>query len=168
MLFMDVLPLLKKEMQEEAATTRKMLERIPTDKLSWKPHDKSMSMQNLAVHIAELPSWVTMALTTNELDFAAMDYSPTVVEDTGDIVKLFEKSLAEGLASLDKANEDDLLPVWVMRSGEKIHATMTKYEVIRHAFAQTTHHRAQLGVYLRLLNVPIPGSYGPSADENNF
>ncbi len=97
-----------------------------------------------------------------------MDYKPTQVSSAKDIVQLFDKSLAAGIASLDKAKEEDLLPTWTMRSGEKIHGVMTKYEVIRHAFAQTTHHRAQLGVYLRLLNIPIPGSYGPSADEPNF
>jgi uncharacterized damage-inducible protein DinB len=165
---MDILPLLKKEMEQEAATTRKILERIPTDKLGWKPHEKSMTMQNLAVHIAELPSWVSMAFNTSELDFAAMDYTPTEVSNSGDIIALFEKSLASGLESLSKAKEEDLLPIWTMRSGEQIHATMTKYEVVRHAFAQTTHHRAQLGVYLRLLHIAIPGSYGPSADEMNF
>jgi uncharacterized damage-inducible protein DinB len=165
---MDILPLLKKEMEQEAAITRKILERMPTDKLGWKPHEKSMTMQNLAVHIAELPSWVSMAFNTSELDFAVMDYTPTEVSNSGDIIALFEKSLASGLDSLSKAKEEDLLPIWTMRSGEQIHATMTKYEVVRHAFAQTTHHRAQLGVYLRLLHIAIPGSYGPSADEMIF
>lgn len=155
-------------MEQEAAITRKILERIPTDKLGWKPHEKSMTMQNLSVHIAELPSWVSMAFNTSEVDFAAMNYTPTEVSNSGDIIALFEKSLASGLESLSKAKEEDLLPIWTMRSGEQIHATMTKYEVVRHAFAQTTHHRAQLGVYLRLLHIAIPGSYGPSADEMNF
>ncbi len=165
---MDIIPLLKKEMQEEAVATRKMLERIPDDKLSWKPHEKSMNMQNLAVHIAELPAWVSMGLNTSELDFEKMDYKSTPVSSTKDIVHLFEKSLATGLAALDKTKEEDLWPTWKMRSGDKILRVWTKYEVIRHAIAQTSHHRAQLGVYLRLLNVPVPGSYGPSADEANF
>ena len=165
---MEILPLLKQEMEQEAITTRKMLERVPADKLGWKPHEKSMTMQNLAVHIAELPSWVSMAFNTSELDFAAMDYKPTQVQNTNDIVQLFEKSLASGLQALSNAKEEDLLPNWTMRTGDKIHAVMTKYEVVRHAFSQTTHHRAQLGVYLRLLDIPIPGSYGPSADEMNF
>ena len=155
-------------MQEEAVATRKMLERIPDDKLSWKPHEKSMNMQNLAVHIAELPAWVSMGLNTSELDFEKMDYKSTPVSSTKDIVQLFEKSLATGLAALDKTKEEDLWPTWKMRSGDKILRVWTKYEVIRHAIAQTSHHRAQLGVYLRLLNVPVPGSYGPSADEANF
>ncbi len=162
---MEVLPLLKKELEHEAVTTRKMLQRIPTDKLGWTPHEKSMVMKALAVHIAELPSWVSMALTTSELDFSKMDYTPTEVNNTEDIVQLFEKSLATGLTAISNAKEEDLLPIWTMRSGDEVYAVMTKYEVIRHALAQTSHHRAQLGVYLRLLEVPIPGSYGPSADE---
>ena len=165
---MDIIQALVKEMGEEAVTTRKMLQLIPADKFDWKPHEKSMSMQSLAVHIAELPSWVTMALTTSELDFGTMDFTPSPVSKTEEVVMLFEKSLSSGLASLQNAKEDDLLPAWTMRTGDNIHAVMTKYEVIRHAFAQTTHHRAQLGVYLRLLNIPIPGSYGPSADDMNF
>ncbi len=165
---MEILPLLKQEMEQEAITTRKMLERIPPDKLGWKPHEKSMTMQNLAVHIAELPTWVSMAFNTSELDFATMNYKPTEVHNTNDIVQLFEKSLTSGLQALSNAKEEDLLPNWTMRTGDKVHAVMTKYEVVRHAFAQTTHHRAQLGVYLRLLDIPIPGSYGPSADEMIF
>jgi len=165
---MDLLPLLKKEMQHESAVTRKMLERIPTDKLGWKPHEKSMSLQNLAVHIAELPTWVSMALNSNGIDFATMDYTPTAVANTEEIVQIFEKSLKEGLAALDNAKEEDLWPEWTMRNGEQVLSVMSKYEVIRHAFAQTTHHRAQLGVYLLLLGVAIPGSYGPSADEAAF
>ncbi|WP_207492926.1 DinB family protein [Aridibaculum aurantiacum] len=155
-------------MEQEAAITRKMLKLVPADKFDWKPHEKSMSMQNLAVHIAELPSWVQMGLNTEGIDFATMDYKPTEVSSNEELLELFEKSFSAGDAALTAAKEDDLWPSWTMRQGEHVIAVMTKYEVIRHAFAQTTHHRAQLGVYLRLLNIPIPGSYGPSADEMNF
>jgi uncharacterized damage-inducible protein DinB len=165
---MDILKALLKEMEAEAVTTRKMLALIPADKLSWKPHEKSMNMQSLAVHIAELPSWALMGLSTSELDFATMDYTPTVANNATELLALFETSFTSGYNALKAAKEEDLLPSWTMRSGEKVHAVMTKYEVIRHSFSQTTHHRAQLGVYLRLLNIPIPGSYGPSADEMNF
>jgi uncharacterized damage-inducible protein DinB len=165
---MDIIQALLKEMEAEAAITRKMLPLVPTDKLGWKPHEKSMSSQNLAVHIADIPSWVSMALNTSELDFGAMDFSPKQVNDSGEVVSIFESSVATGLTALHNAKEDDLKPGWTMRTGDKIHAVMTKYEVIRHSFAQTIHHRAQLGVYLRLLNIPIPGSYGPSADDMNF
>lgn len=165
---MNIIPLLVKELDAEGQSTHKMLERVREDKWDWKPHEKSMTLQQLTVHIAELPSWVTMALTTSELDFAAQPYEPTVVENRAELIQLFEKSLESGKQSLSNAKEEDLLPQWTLRNGDQVYSVMTKYEVIRHAFAQTTHHRAQLGVYLRLLNIPIPGTYGPSADEMNF
>ena len=90
---MSTIQSLLKEMDNEAKTTRKMLERIPDDKYSWKPHQKSMSIQQLATHIAELPSWVSMALTTSELDFAANPYEPKNISKTTDLLKLFEESL---------------------------------------------------------------------------
>jgi len=157
--------MLLKEMEQEAQTTRKMLSRIPDDKFSWKPHEKSMSVKQLATHIAELPTWVSVTLTTSELDFATQPYEPTDVNITTELLELFEKSLAEGKARLAKATEDDLQPTWTLRNGEEIYSESSKAEVIRMSFCQTVHHRAQLGVYLRLLNIPIPGSYGPSADE---
>ena len=157
--------MLLQEMEQEAQTTRKMLSRIPDDKFSWKPHEKSMSIKQLATHIAELPTWVSVTLTTSELDFAAQPYEPTDVNISTELLELFEKSLAEGKAHLAKATEDDLLPTWTLRNGEEIYSESSKAEVIRMSFCQTVHHRAQLGVYLRLLNIPIPGSYGPSADE---
>jgi uncharacterized damage-inducible protein DinB len=165
---MSIIELLLTEMEQEAAVTRKMLSRVPADKFGWKPHERSMAMDSLAIHIAELPGWVTMALSTSELDFAAGGYKPTEVADTTALLALFEKSVIEGKASLQNATEADLKKSWTMRSGDHIHFIMTKYEVIRHSFSQTIHHRAQLGVYLRLLNIPIPGSYGPSADEPSF
>ena len=155
-------------MAEEAAITRKMLLRVPDDKFDWKPHEKSMSMKQLTIHIAELPSWVKRALTTTELDFAKMDYTPTPANSTQDLLQIFETSFIDGRNALTTATEEDLLPKWTLRNGEQVYNVFTKYGVIRHSFAQTTHHRAQLGVYLRLLNIPIPGSYGPSADEMNF
>ena len=165
---MDIIQLLLKEMDQEAQTTRKMLERVPNDNWDWKPHEKSMNMKRLTVHIAELPSWVTMGLTTDGIDFAATPYEPTPVNNKSELLRLFEQSLESGRTVLQNAKEADLLPTWTLRTGDKVHGVMTKYEVIRHSFSQTIHHRAQLGVYLRLLNIPIPGSYGPSADEMNF
>lgn len=165
---MDVLPLLVKEIEQEAITTRKMLKLVPVEQFDWQPHSKSMKMKSLAVHLAEIVSWVALGLNTSELDFAAGPYEPAVVESNHDLIQLFEKSYAEGITALNSAKEEDLLPTWTMRSGDHIHGVLTKYEVIRHAIAQMIHHRAQLGVYLRLLNIPIPGSYGPSADDTSF
>ena len=96
---MNIIPLLIKEMQNEAVITRKMLQRVPADKFTWKPHEKSMDMKTLSVHIAELPAWVHMALTTSVLDFAAMDYKPTPVETNEDLLKVFENSYTTGINS---------------------------------------------------------------------
>jgi uncharacterized damage-inducible protein DinB len=157
-----------KELNAESLTTRKMLERVPTDKFDWKPHEKSMTIRRLATHIAELPSWISMALTTDELDFANNPYTPEVVNTTGELLAYFERSLADGRAHLLSAREEVLDEPWTLRNGEQVYSTTSKAEVIRMSLSQIIHHRAQLGVYLRLLDIPIPGSYGPSADEMNF
>lgn len=165
---MKMTEVLLKEMEQEALTTRKMLAIVPADKYSWKPHEKSMSLQQLAVHVAELPGWVSLALKTDELDFAAGPYTPEPVKDTKELLAYFEKNLAEGREALSKAEEKDLEPIWTMRNGDEIYDASPKRDVIRVSISQTIHHRAQLGVFLRLLNIPIPGSYGPSADDMSF
>lgn len=165
---MNIIKSLLKEMEQEANTTRKMLQRIPDDQYDWKPHAKSMTIRSLATHIAELPTWVPMVLNTTELDFAGNPYAPVLINDTATLMEHFEKSLAEGKASLEKATEEDLEPNWTLRNGEDIYSVSTKAEFIRLTYCQIVHHRAQMGVYLRLLNIPIPGSYGPSADDMSF
>ena len=165
---MNIIQLLSQELEKEAATTRKMLERVPADKFNWKPHEKSMSLQALATHVAELPGWISMTLATDELDFANNPYTPVVINNTKELLEYFEKSLADGRSSLAAAKEEQLLPNWTLRNGDQIYSVSTKYEVIRMSLGQMIHHRAQLGVFLRLLNIPIPGSYGPSADDAGF
>jgi uncharacterized damage-inducible protein DinB len=157
---MEIIPMLLKEMEQEAQTTRKMLSRVPNDKYDWQPHEKSMTIRRLATHVAELPGWVSMAINTDELDFANNPYKPVVINDTAALLEAFEKSYADGSAHLAKTNEDELLRNWTLRTGDQVYSIRTKAEIIRMAFCQTVHHR--------LLNVPIPGSYGPSADENDF
>ena len=164
----EIIPALLKEMDGEVATTRKMLALVPMDKLDWQPHPKSMTMQALATHIADLPSWVKLGLTTEELDFAAAPYTPATIASNADLLQILETSYKEGRESLAAAKEEDFLGSWTLRTGDNIHAVMNKYEIVRVSFQQTSHHRAQLGVYLRLLDIPIPGSYGPSADDMNF
>ena len=163
---MNVIELILKELQQEAQTTRKMLSRVPVDKFDWKPHPKSMSLKNLATHIAELPGWVSMALNTDELDFAANPYSPSPVSSNNDLMELHERSLASAITGMQATNEAILEKPWILRMGPKILASSSKLDTIRMSQSQTIHHRAQLGVYLRLLDIPIPGSYGPSADES--
>jgi uncharacterized damage-inducible protein DinB len=165
---MQIIPLLLKELEYEVNVARKMLSLVPEDKFDWKPHPKSTAMKQLAIHIAELPSWITLGLNTTELDFETSPYTPTPVASSAEIVQLLERSYESGKNSLSNAKEEDLLPSWTLRSGQQVFAEMTKYEMLRHSLNQITHHRAQLGVYLRILNIPIPGSYGPSADDMNF
>ena len=164
---MKMIPILKKEFEQEAAITRKFLPLVPEEKFGWKPHEKNMTLKELAVHIAEIPAWVDMAFNTDELNFAD-GYEPTEVKSTEGLMNLFEESVQKGNGALDNADEEDLKLNWIMRNGDQIIMEMTKYEMIRVSLNQTTHHRAQLGMYLRLLDIPIPGSYGPSADDQDF
>ena len=165
---MELTPLLLKEFAQEALTTRKMLERVPGNKFDWQPHPKSMNIRQLTSHIAELPTWIPLVLNTDELDFASSPYTPQDIKDTPGLLEFFEKSLTEGRSALEAANEEQLNDIWVLRNGEEIYSKTSKAEFIRITFSQIIHHRAQLGVSLRLLNIPIPGSYGPSADDPNF
>ncbi|HWY37560.1 MAG TPA: DinB family protein [Bacteroidia bacterium] len=164
---MKMIPLFLKEMEQEARTTRKMLAIIPDDKYDWKPHEKSMPVRMLATHIAELTTWVSMAINTSGLDFAKNAYNPVAINSTKELLAYFEKCLADGKATLEKGDEERLNDIWTLRNGETIYSATTKAETIRHTYCQIVHHRAQLGVYLRLLNIPIPGSYGPSADDHS-
>ena len=165
---MSLIEIFLKELNAESITTRKMLERIPNDKYDWQPHPKSMNIRRLATHIAELPTWITMALTTDELDFQNNAYEQKNVDNTSQLMEVFEKSLIDGRTQLVPANEGKLGETWILRNGDVILDKSTKGEVIRMALSQIIHHRAQLGVFLRLLDTPIPGSYGPSADEMEF
>ena len=162
---MSVISQLLKEMDQEAQTTRKMLERVPVAYFTWRPHQKSMTIKQLSTHIAELPGWVTMAVTTDELDFANTTHNEPEINNTAELLAYFEESFARGMAALENATLEQLDELWTMRNGDQVYFTNFKAEVIRASFCQITHHRAQLGVYLRLLDIPIPGSYGPSADE---
>lgn len=163
---MTQLEALRLELEAEAVTTRKMLARVPTGKFSWQPHPKSMTIKRLATHIAELPTWIGMTLETDELDFESNPYSPVDVNTTEELLQYFEKSLEDGRKHIRAGREDVLDKPWTLRSGKTIYSTSPKRDVLRMAMSQIIHHRAQLGVYLRLLDIPIPGSYGPSADES--
>jgi len=162
---MEIIKSLLNELDKEAQTTRKMLSIVPNDKFGWKPHPKSMSLIQLSTHIAELPTWISMVLATDELDFATSPYEPKQIKNVDELLSYFEASLAEGRASLEKADPATFDNVWTLRNGDDIYEESTKAEFIRITYSQIVHHRAQLGVFLRLLDIPIPGSYGPSADE---
>lgn len=154
-----------KELKNEGVTTRKMLSIVPDDKFDWQPHPKSMTIKRLAAHIAELPGWVGMALNTTELDFQNNPYKPKDFNTTKEILADFESNLSDAIEQLENVNEDLLSETWILRNGDQILSTGSKADIIRISLSQIIHHRAQLGVFLRLLDIPIPGSYGPSADE---
>ena len=164
---MTFIEFFKQQFIDEAVTTRKMLARVPADKFDYKPHSKSMDMKRLATHIADLPGWIHMTLTTDGIDFS-QPYDQPAVSSHDDLMAYFEKRYQAGLSALTQDNEKLLDEPWTLRNGDTIYATNTKMETLRMSLSQQIHHRAQLGVYLRLLDIPIPGSYGPSADENNF
>jgi uncharacterized damage-inducible protein DinB len=165
---MSMIEMFLKEMDAEAETTRKMLSRVPDDKYDWQPHKKSMTIQRLATHIADIPSWPGMVMNTAELDFAAHTHKEPVITNTSQLLEYYEKCYTEGRAGLANAKEEQLDDLWTLRNGDYIISVRPKRDVIRMSFCQIVHHRAQLGVFLRLLDVPIPGSYGPSADDDNF
>jgi len=162
---MNVIPFLIKELEHEAKTTQKFLSLVKPEKFDYKPHQKSMSMKQLCTHIAELPAWIDMAVNTEGIDFATTDWTPAEVNSTNDLLQLLDSSTEKALKALAEIKEEDLLKTWTIKNGDQLLQAMTKFESIRHAYSQTTHHRAQLGVYLRLLDIPVPASYGPSADD---
>ncbi len=165
---MTRISLFQQELEREAVTTRKMLSVIPNDKYDWKPHPKSMNIRQLSTHIAELPTWIGMVLNTTELDFAANPYEQLPINSRTETLELFEKSLEDARQQLANGKEESLDEIWTLRNGEQIYSAEPKADVIRMSLSQIIHHRAQLGVFLRLLDVPIPGSYGPSADDQGF
>ena len=160
-----LIPIFKKELEEESITTRKIFERIPQEKFGWKPHPKSMDIQRLATHIAEMIGWIAMAVTNNGINFGSGEYQPKVINDKQKLLEFLEDMIELADSHLRPEFESKLSEDWLMRSDDIVLRKYSRAEVIRLALNQVTHHRAQLGVYLRLLDIPIPGSYGPSADE---
>lgn len=157
------------EYDQETANTRKVLERIPEDKLDWKPHRKSFSFLELANHIATIPEWGTGTLASDSMDVGAEagEYQPpTPAETVEGILEAFDRHVAEFRRALERTSDEDLMASWTLREGEKTHFTMPRMGVLRAMIMNhMIHHRGQLAVYLRLNDVPVPAIYGPSADE---
>jgi len=165
---MNTLSNLKEELKQEYETTAKFIKNFPEGKNEYAPHEKSMKLMPLATHVVEILGWPETILTTDKLDFSAGDYQPSNLSTKQELQQKFEEDYAKSKAALDAISEEDLDGKWSMNMGEKVLADYTKYSAIRHALNQLTHHRAQLGVYYRLNDIPVPGSYGPSADEQSF
>lgn len=153
------------EIKQEAIATRKLLELVPFEKADYKPHEKSMTLLRLATHVAEISGWWKECLLDDELDFAKGDHKPKVLTSTADIVALHDKHILQAEKILTGISEEEFAKHWTMRAGETIFFTKCKSEVVRTwCMNHLYHHRAQLDVYLRLLDIPLPGVYGPSAD----
>ena len=157
------------ELQHEAATTRKILERIPAEKFDYKPHEKSMTMGRLAVHVAEMTGWAIEIANKTELDFATMDYKPFEPQTTEELVGFLDKLVAEATEALKTVSDEAMMENWSLRNGETIYFTMPRIQTLRSmVFNHIVHHRGQLSVYLRLNDIPVPEIYGPSADEGQM
>lgn len=154
------------ELKYETSNTRKMIERLQADKFNWKPHEKSYSLGALAVHISVIPRWISRIVSNDEFDFSKHTLVPPVATSVEDVLKIFDDFLAENIPILEAATDEILNGNWTLRRGDHIFFTLPKKVALRNmVFNHIIHHRGQLSVYLRLLDIPVPGMYGPSADE---
>ena len=160
------------EFDRETANTRKSLERVPDDKFGWKPHDKSPTMGWLAAHLAMILYWATTTMEQDSFNLAppgGADFQFTPPQSTKEVLELFDKNAAATRAAIAGASDEHFLKPWTLLRGEKTIFTMPRIAVLRgFVMNHSIHHRAQLGVYLRLNNVPVPAIYGPSADEGGM
>lgn len=161
------------EFDHEMQNTRRTLERVPEGKPDWAPHPKSMKMGRLAGHIAELPGWVVDALSKDSLDINPPDgqrqHQPVVMQSRRQLLEAFDQGVASARAAIATASDEELMKPWSLLAGGKTIFTLPRIGVLRSfVLSHVIHHRAQLGVYLRLNDVPVPSIYGPSADEGNF
>jgi uncharacterized damage-inducible protein DinB len=155
------------EMKHEASMTQKMLEKVPMNKANWKPHEKSMTLGRLATHVAENLHWISDIIHIDDFDFMKdYNFTPRIATSTDELLEIFHTNLNNAEKDLSAMGDDDFNKNWTIRRGEHVISVMPKKVAIRGwALNHLIHHRGQLSVYLRLLEVPVPGMYGPSADE---
>jgi len=164
---MTIADLLQPEFDQEMATTRRVLERVPEDRFSWKPHAKSSSMGDLASHIANMVKWTNDTMNRVEFDLASVtpEEMNQAAKNRAELLAWFDTNVAAARAVLARPDADYLVP-WTLKKGDTAFFTMPRYNCVRSfVLNHIVHHRAQLGVYLRMNDIPIPGAYGPSADE---
>ena len=151
------------EWDQEMQATRRVIERVPSERGEWKPHPKSFSIAHLTQLVAGMPGWIVMALKQAELDLkGAGGYS---TQNTETLLKEFDKNAAAGRKALEEAADADFKLPWSLKMGDQVLMTMPRGAVVRQTISHLSHHRGQLTVYLRLLDVPVPSVYGPTADE---
>lgn len=163
---MSICEPLAAELRQEARTTRRILERVPEASFGWKPHEKSMTLGRLAAHVAELPELIIPALKQDEFDFASGSFQPFNPRSTAELLEKFERNIEAAAEALRAQPEETMGQPWRLRSGDHVLFEMPRAAVVRFVgLNHVVHHRGQLSVYLRLLDVPLPSIYGPSADE---
>ena len=162
---MSLIEMMTAELEQEAATTRRLLERVPQESLDWKPHEKSMTLGQLAAHVANLhDTWLVSTLTGDEFDLA--DSRPLRAGSVAEILEAFDRSMARALEVLRTESDERLFAPWRLKRGGQVIFEMPRWAVMRSMVSNhIIHHRGQLSVYLRLRNVPLPPMYGPTADE---
>ncbi|MGC4102520.1 DinB family protein [Ferruginibacter sp.] len=154
------------ELQHEAALTKKMLERVPFDKKDWKPHERSTTVGRLATHIAEITIWISRIMNADEFNFATAPFKAYTASSTEELLEIFETNLQTAINDLEKATDAEYDRIWTVKAGDKVMMELPKKVAVKSwTLNHFIHHRGQLSVYLRLLDVPVPGMYGPSADE---
>ncbi len=151
------------EFDQEMTTTRRLLERVPSDKGEWKPHAKSFALGHLAQLVSGMPGWLTNIVTETELDLASG--GQYTYEKTETLLEVFDKNVREARAAIAKTSDDAFEVKWSLKRGEMTLMTETRRAVVRQTINHLVHHRGQLSVYLRLVDVPLPSIYGPTADE---
>ena len=155
------------EFEHEAGATRRMLERLPEEKLAWRPHEKSMTLSRLACHIAEMPQWAGTILDQTELDLATGGYQPVEHGSVAQILEFFDANVASFKESLAGRSDEEFFVYWKMTYGEKVVLDLPRIAALRgFVLSHVVHHRGQLSVYLRLLDVELPQVYGPTADDH--
>jgi uncharacterized damage-inducible protein DinB len=158
--------LLALELEHEGAITRKLIAAVPEDRFDHRPHDKSWTARQLVGHLTEIPGWVPAMLEHPQWDMAHDEYILQTFESVQESLEFFDRNLGLALKSLRLINDHDIQQPWTMRCGERIYIQLPRSIVVRNFILNhSIHHRAQLGVYLRLMDVPVPAVYGSSADD---
>jgi uncharacterized damage-inducible protein DinB len=154
------------EFDHEMGTTRRLIERVPDDKLGWRPHEKSMSLGRLATHVVELPQWAQTIMRDGVFDMKPGEYQPKTLGSRAELLAFFDEKVAAMRGVIAAATDAELMSTWTFKSGGHEVFSMPKAAVFRgFVMNHLIHHRGQLSVYLRLNDVPLPPIYGPSADE---
>ena len=159
------------ELESEAAKSRRVLEQVPAGKRDWKPHERSMQLGYLSELVANIPSWVGMAITLNELDIAPKDgpkHAPAPLNTAAELVAALDKAVAQAREALQKTSDAHLKTNWKLLAGGQLAFEQPRHDVIRDTFLHSAHHRGQMTVYLRLLGSKVPSVYGPTADDQSF